>query len=152
MNILVFDTESDGFVEEATTAWCACTTDNRGRTRSYPTDKIPEFLSVLRGADLIVAHHLIGHDLPLLEKIHGYVHKGLVLDTLILSRLLNPDLIGGHSIEAWGERFGVPKPVHEDWSKYSPEMLHRCSVDTDINHRLLYHLMKEANLTEEDLK
>lgn len=31
------------------------------------------------------------------------------IDTLILSRLFNPDRFGGHSLESWGERTGEPK-------------------------------------------
>lgn len=150
MIITVFDTESDGFVDEATVVWCACTKRKDGVTQHAPS-RIEEFLDYLRESDLIVAHNLIGHDLPLLEKLYGYVHKGRVLDTLVLSRLLNPERVGRHSIGAWGERFSIPKPIHDDWSKYSPEMLHRCSEDTNINYRLLYHLMEEARLKEEDL-
>ena len=51
---------------------------------------------------------------------------------------------GPHSVEAWGVRFGVPKPAHEDWSQFSPEMLHRCTQDVEIQHRILQALMTEA--------
>jgi hypothetical protein len=73
-------------------------------------------------------------------------------DTLILSRLLSPDRKSPpgwkgkpapHSVEAWGMRFGRPKPGHEDWSKFSPEMLHRCTEDTLITEMILYELLKE---------
>jgi len=32
-----------------------------------------------------------------------------IVDTLILSRLFNPDRLGGHSLSAWGDRLGEPK-------------------------------------------
>ena len=36
----------------------------------------------------------------------------------------------------------MPKPVHEDWSKLSAEMLYRCTEDVRINTLLLNHLQK----------
>ena len=39
--------------------------------------------------------------------------------------------------------FGVPKPKHEDWSKFSPEMLHRCREDVKINVLVYEALLKE---------
>ena len=68
-------------------------------------------------------------------------------DTFILSSLFNPDrpkppgCSGSHGLEAWGVRFGVPKPKHEDWTNFSEDMLHRCREDVKINvltYRYLY--------------
>ena len=109
------------------------------------------FIDAIMASDIIVAHNALCHDLPLLEKLYGYKHEGRVLDTLVLSRLLQPERVGRHSLEAWGERFGIPKPVHEDWSTFTPEMMYRCEQDVEINYRLLYHLLNEAELTEEEL-
>ena len=148
---LVFDTESDGLLDEATTVWCAAGMDNTGREYSFEPYDIYRFPQFLASFDLIVCHNLIGHDLPLLKKIYGYEHKGKVLDTLVLSRLLQPERVGRHSIEAWGERFGIPKPVHEDWSKFSAEMMHRCKQDVLINDKVLTTLALEADMDIEEL-
>lgn len=56
-----------------------------------------------------------------------------IIDSLVLSYLYNPYLPDGHSLEAYGNRFSVPKIGHEDWSHYSPEMLERCRRDVRIN-------------------
>jgi len=151
MIITVFDTESNGLLEEADTVHCAVTKDNRGILHKYNPDEIHKFIDTLKDSDVIVCHNLIDHDLPLLEKLYGYRHEGKVLDTLVLSRLLQPERVGRHGLEAWGERFGVPKPKHEDWSVYTPEMLYRCEQDVEINYKTLYYLLKEAEMQEEDL-
>lgn len=70
-------------------------------------------------------------------------HPVRFVDTFHLSMWLNPDRIGGHSGEAWGERVGVPKPKHEDWSMYSEEMLHRCRRDTDCTELTYLKLLEE---------
>ena len=81
----------------------------------------------------------------LIKKLYPEFHtKALRTDTMLLSQLLQPDRAGGHSLEAAGERDGRSKPEHEDWSRFSPEMLHRCSEDVEINHLLYNELQEEA--------
>ena len=153
MDIKIFDTESNGFLDVATEVHCAVIRD-RGGVHRYPPNDVGIFIDALAngGSDtIIVCHNLIEHDLPLLEKIHGYKHRGKVLDTLVMSRLLNPERMGGHGLEAWGERLGRAKPDHEQWDHYSPEMLFRCTEDVEINYLTYQYLMKEAGLDEEDL-
>ena len=152
MNWLVFDLEANGLLEEATHAHVACWTNHRGQS-DYTTD-VQDFCNILSCANdqsIIIAHNCIDYDLPLLKKLYGYEHKGHVLDTVVLSRLLNPERVGRHSLDAWGERLGVAKPKHEDWSTYSPEMLHRCQQDVEINVRVLHALLKEADMTLEEM-
>ena len=153
MNVLVFDTESDGLLDEATRIWCAVTKMD-GEVTRYTPDTVGVFITALSNLSsdtIICCHNLIEHDLPLMEKIYGYRHEGKVLDTLVMSRLLQPERVGRHGLGAWGERFGRSKPAHEDWSLYSPEMLHRCTEDVEINHMVYTYLMKEAEMDEEDL-
>lgn len=153
MKVLLFDTESDGLLDEATRIHCAVTKMDGVLTR-YTPDDVSGFVSTLSNLSddtIVCCHNLIEHDLPLMEKLYGYKHKGLVLDTLVMSRLLQPERVGRHGLGAWGERFGRPKPVHEDWSRYTKEMLHRCTEDVEINHLTYLHLMKEAEMDEEEL-
>ena len=152
-NILTYDTESDGLLDTATRIWCAVTKDNNGVTK-YGPDDIGDFILTLGNVSsdtILIAHNQVEHDLPLLEKIHGYTHRGRVLDTLVMSRLLNPERSGRHGLDAWGERLGRQKPSHEDWTTFSPAMLHRCHEDVEINYLVYLELMKEAQLSEEDL-
>lgn len=56
-------------------------------------------------------------------------------------------LIGPHSLAAWGYKVGKLKPSHSDWMNYSPEMLHRCVEDTEINFKVLFAMLKEADIS-----
>ncbi|MCP8305395.1 MAG: hypothetical protein H3Z50_08040, partial [archaeon] len=90
-------------------------------------------------------HNGLGYDVPLIKKVENIVlPTDKIIDTMILSKMFFPD-IGGHakphSIEAWGQRFGIPKPEHEDWSQFSPEMLHRNKEDVRITTMLFHHLV-----------
>jgi DNA polymerase I-like protein with 3'-5' exonuclease and polymerase domains len=150
---LVFDHESDGFLDEASQLWCIVLKDpDTGERYKFGPREVEQGLRMLARADEVIGHNIIEHDLPLASKLYPWFEpQGKVTDTLVLSRLLFTDLsdtdmrraavreagmTGRHSLEAWGLRFGVPKVVHEDWTKFSPEMLERCSVDVDITERL----------------
>ena len=52
------------------------------------------------------------------------------VDTLVLSKLLRQDRLGGHSVEAWGRTLGVPKIDFHDFENYSEEMVTYCKGDT----------------------
>ena len=153
MNVTVYDTEANGFYEEATTIWCGCVSDLQGdRKREYGPNGIYYFMEHLRNSDIIVCHNQYDFDIPLMEKLYGFKYEGIAVDTLVMSRLLRPPQLGGrYGLEEYGKLFGVPKPVHEDWTQFSEEMLHRCSQDVEINRRALLYLMKHGNISIEDL-
>lgn len=98
----------------------------------------------------VVMHNYFQHDKPLLRKFYKWWSPAGEGDTFILSQLYNPDRQipqgskGAHGLDAWGNRFGVPKPKHEDWTQFSPEMLHRVIEDVKINVLTWYELEKEA--------
>ena len=99
----------------------------------------------LENADELIGHNIIDFDLRLIKKLNpSFCPSGKIIDTMILSQLLNPDRVGGHGLAAFGELLGHKKPEHEDWSKFSPEMLHRCTEDVHINHKVYDLLMEEA--------
>jgi hypothetical protein len=105
----------------------------------------------------VIMHNGLGFDLVVLFRLWGIPfvvdpggndlwdgHPVRFTDTLHLSQFLNPDRLGGHSVEAWLERLGDEQKVqHEDWSVYTPEMLERCKSDTRGTERIYDALMKE---------
>lgn len=153
MNIWIGDLEANGLLDTATVIHCGVFKSvATGETIKYTPStvhKIPEFLKTV---EIIAMHNCIAYDLPLLEKLHGYKHKGQVLDTLVMSRLLNPERVGRHGLGAWGKRLGRGKPDHEDWENFTPEMLYRCSEDVEITELVYKELMKEAEIDEEELR
>lgn len=57
-----------------------------------------------------------------------------------MSRLVDPNRPGGHSLGNWGEWLGVPKGDFNDWDEYSHTMLEYCIQDTKITLALFVHL------------
>lgn len=156
MIVTVFDSESNGFLDVADKLWCLATVDRDtpDSTKLFTPNRVVEGLAVLHQADVLVGHNIIKHDLPLFLKLHGWKPKShqVIVDTLVLSRMLNPKRPmpqgytgkATHSIEAWGHRVGLAKPDHTDWTQYSDAMGERCRYDTRINLRVLEELEREA--------
>jgi hypothetical protein len=176
---LVFDVEANGLLAEATKVWCLVTQDvATGKQTKYTFDNTPTTTSKQAARQRrenrnllciaidglydttteIIGHNIIDYDLPLLEKLLDWKpnERITITDTLILSRLGNPDRLrptrmsedgvkaGPHSLAAWGYRVGVGKPGHEDWSVFSEAMLHRCSEDVRINTLIYPILLNEC--------
>jgi DNA polymerase-1 len=155
MKVGFFDLEANGFLNQATHVHCGVVKVHKSdEIRKFNPRQIYQLLEYLDTFDVLIAHNGIGYDFPLLRKLHHWQFKGKVVDTLIMSRLLNPNRIlpyhclnrtaGPHSLEAWGYRVGRGKPEHNDWENYTPEMLHRCTEDTEILALTYEELMNEA--------
>ncbi len=99
----------------------------------------------LDSCDSIIMHNGICFDAPVLKRNWNVTMKqNQMCDTLVLSRLLNPSLEGGHSLEAWGNRLGFPKGDFKDWDAgYSKEMEEYCVQDTLVTEKLYKHLTAE---------
>ena len=156
----VVDIEANGLLYDATEIHCMVirTVDVRGTYvfSSSPMTGAPCDGSITHGVEYlrslvasgytIVGHNLLGYDFPLLKKL-GYWYPDVfkdakVLDTYIGVSLRHPEEKPG--LDHWGQMFGIPKPVHTDWSTLSVDMIHRCEQDTRINERLLVHLQSQG--------
>lgn len=155
--ILDIETNSD-----ASKIWCVF-------CRDLDTDIVSMFVkpdnlqSYLDSAVSLIAHNGIFFDFPVLKKVWNItVKKSQVVDTLVMSRLYDPSLEGGHSLEAWGERLGHYKaPYKQIWSWMTgtfldkdnanlpfdkpviPLLHHYCARDTLVTAHLYKHLEKE---------
>jgi DNA polymerase I-like protein with 3'-5' exonuclease and polymerase domains len=117
----------------------------------------------INNCDSIVTHNGIFFDFPVLKKVWGItVKKSQIVDTLVLSRLYNPSLEDGHSLEAWGNRLGHYKaPYKKIWSwmkgitltketenlpfnePIMPLLVWYCTQDTKVTAELYKHLTQE---------
>jgi len=99
----------------------------------------------LESCDLIIMHNGINFDCQVLKETWKVIPKlSQVCDTLVLSRLLNPSLEGGHSLDAWGQRLGFLKGDFCDWDAgWSQEMEDYCIQDTLVTQKLYEHLTYE---------
>ena len=101
--------------------------------------------------DLAGYTHLVGHNIIDFDMVQLKEHLGIDLsnhiihDTLIMSKLYNPQLEDGHSLRAWGERLGFAKGDHEDWTKLSPEMITYCEQDLDVTHKVYEFLLDKLS-------
>ena len=104
----------------------------------------------LASCDLIIMHNGINFDSQVLRESWKVTMKlSQVCDTLVISRLLNPSLEDGHSLEAWGNRLGFPKGDFCDWDAgWSQEMEDYCIQDTLVTAKLYQHLTQELKTNE----
>ena len=158
----VFDLETNGLREEVTTLHCNTIQDvGSQELRSYhDSDIVPveqgssqKGLQELSEASELIGHNIINYDLPVLDKLFNWNpdESVKITDTLVMSRLFNPDRRlphgftgkgGPHSLEAWGYRIGKFKPEHEDWTMFSSAMLRRNREDVGIN-TITFNLLQE---------
>ena len=87
---------------------------------------------------------VLDYDIGYLDQSDKLFGKDIkVTDTLVRSRLLNPDRKGGHSLGAWGKVLGDFKGDFHDFSKYSESMLEYCIQDTKVTSLIFDKLEKE---------
>ncbi|NOR58443.1 MAG: hypothetical protein GQ474_07970 [Sulfurimonas sp.] len=148
MSIASFDLESNGLLYEADRIHCLCIVDSEGGEYSYTGANIKKGLKKLWGYDTVVAHNGLTFDFPLITKLYGGEFKN-PKDTMIWSRMLEPDRLGGHSIEQYAKEYGMQKVGKDitDWSVLTDEMLDRCMNDARVGMKIYQAL--ENRITSE---
>ena len=130
-----------------------------------------QFPQLLAEADTLICHNQISYDLLAIKLYLGIDYtigetctlngrEVEIVDTLVMSKTLNPDRYLGHSIAAWGDRLGLAKidwrakaielglityssPKAAEFAVYHPEMLIYNERDVDVNEAVYYALMAE---------
>jgi hypothetical protein len=169
---LVFDLETNGFIRKGfDRIHCLVTRDlDTGEVHQYndqggACEPIVTGIKYLAEAELLAGHNIIGYDLEIIRELYPWWEdKGIELvDTLILSRLLFPHILGidykrrqkdmpmklygRHSLEAWGWRLDYHKgdyKDHADWEHWSEEMQDYCVRDVQVSTLLLDRLQNKA--------
>jgi DNA polymerase I len=140
---VVFDIETDGL--DATVIHVLVAKEV-GVEGNYVIRSPKAFAKFAEGVTEWIAHNGLGFDIPVIEKLWGYkIPLSKTIDTLVLSRLFDPQRKGGHSLKVWGERLGDFKDEFSDWSAYSEEMKEYCKQDVHVTELLYEHLMKEGS-------
>jgi DNA polymerase I-like protein with 3'-5' exonuclease and polymerase domains len=174
--MLIFDGETNGFLENVTKAHCLNmidrTTGERLRftdhkhysdgTPTQPHGSIKDALVLLERAPVIAGQNIIKYDVPVFDKLQGFKPAGKLVDTLVASRIIWPNLmdldfaalragklpqefqkkglIGMHSLKAWGYRLGLhkgdfdPKDFGHTWETvpFLKEMDDYCMQDCEV--------------------
>lgn len=161
-SVVLMDLEADGLLREATQLHCVGwkTREDEHIRLMHPygyghrgihlydsriqEERIEWLLEQWDKQDFIVAHNAVGFDIPLLKKLYGWTPKAKVVDTLVLSNMLYPDILGGHGLEAWGNRLGMPKiDYNGGWEQYTSVMGSYCQGDVRVLQRLLGVLVRK---------
>ena len=138
MRVLVLDIETNLAHDRI---WCCgCNYDEYTSvyTEAY---KVQELIDK---ADVVVGHNIIGFDGPVLSRVWGVkIPLSKVRDTLVMSRLWNPQLEGGHSLRNWGDRLGDYKDDFTDFNGgFTQQMADYCTQDVKLTVKLYKHLEK----------
>jgi DNA polymerase-1 len=148
--VLVGDIETDALYGYST-VHCAVFSDLEGNEHIFeqPSLRVASrnnMRELLHESSAVSGHNFIQFDIPALKTLLPKVFPstGQVIDTLVLSRLINQPRKGGHSLAAWGETFGVKKEHAdmEDFSRFTPELLERCRSDVKINVMVYRHFLR----------
>ena len=161
---VVFDIETNGvdfsefFLPQVKEVFCIVTKDlDTGKiSQYYDTDGLRElgtaslqqginFLNSLGPNDELIGHNIIQFDLPVLRKLHNLRTNARIHDTLVASRTLYPDRVGGHSLGGWGERLGFDKSDFSDFTHFSLDMLEYCRRDVELTARVYDVLHQETS-------
>ena len=142
-----FDIETDGL--NATKVHCICAMLDNDEPTVYnfiggEANGLFRKWLASENVDTLVGHNIIGFDIPVLRRITGMDWSFNLRDTLVLSRLHNPSLDGGHSLRSWGVRLGNYKDDYQGgWEQYSHEMLEYCKQDVRVTKNLYQHLSNQ---------
>tara|TARA_R110002020_G_scaffold167017_3_gene355231 strand:- start:23384 stop:25153 length:1770 start_codon:yes stop_codon:yes gene_type:complete len=141
---LVFDIETDDV--KATKIWCICCIDiDTNQEYSFTPDNLEAGYELLKSADKLIGHNIIGFDVPVIEQLVGVsLWDKKLVDTLVLSRLFNPVREGNHGLEKWGYDLGSPKIDFSEYGTYSAEMLKYCMQDVRLNAKVFTALKAES--------
>lgn len=131
--------------------WCVVTKDlDTNEVRVWKEAK--DLSEYIKAANLIVAHNGIAFDFYLLNKLwQCQITLKKVEDTLVLSRLLNPSLEGGHSLANLGNILGINKSEFTDFDlaeQSIDDMIAYCVQDVEVLHRIYNYLKSELKRQE----
>jgi DNA polymerase I-like protein with 3'-5' exonuclease and polymerase domains len=127
--------------------WCCVTKKGDEVIVWTEARKLNEYLS---RDDTLVMHNGISFDAPILNRLWSTkIRLSQCRDTLIMSRLMNPNRENGHSLAAWGNNLGYPKIEFSDYDGgLSDEMVEYCIRDVEVLERVYYALEDEKRVYE----
>lgn len=163
----VFDIETDGLYHNVSTIHCVTLCDlDSGQILVYndqgTREPVSAAVNLLDCAEWVIGHNVINYDIPVIKKLYPFFNvEGRALDTLLLSRLKYPNLLGKdsavkpkgmppklygrHSLEAWGYRLGIQKDDFgktTDWKEWSQEMEDYNQQDVHVTVSLWHRFQK----------
>lgn len=147
-DVAISDIEGNGLLYELTRFHCGVVLNPFTLVeRVYVPSESTQYLADLDAHGVVVGHNFRGYDLLALDKLFDYRYAGFCFDTLVLSRLLNPEQ-KFHSLEHYGRRFKFLKGDYKiefkkrlgpdyiegmEWWDFNQPMLDYCVQDVRLN-------------------
>ena len=153
MRVAIFDCESNGFLDRVTNIWCIWVQDPISKKSiGYRPDEIGKAVRFLETFDVLIGHNIIEFDVPLIKKFYPSFRCPALFDTLILSRMIDPDRFA-HSLKSYGKQLDNLKGDYgeqkEAWDKFTEEMFLYCEQDVALNRDVYFKLCEEAGFDPE---
>jgi len=146
---LVFDIETDGFLEDMTKCHVLVCQDVVSK-KLYTFTDIQNGLNFMKNADALIGHNIIGFDLMALDKLYGWKpsSKTVLIDTWIMSQTLQFNRQHKHGLAGWGSYLGFKKMDNSEWAAdgfktYDPRMIDYCIQDVKLNTKVYEVLLAE---------
>lgn len=140
---VVIDIECNSLVKP-TQIWCiVCKDIDTGvihvyRNLTSEDSAKREFIAFAKDCTLFVGHNILGYDYPVMQDLLGLTlddPSSVCLDTLVLSKLIDYPR-QGHSIENYGQEFGLEKIKFNNFKEWSQELEDYCVRDVEICHKI----------------
>lgn len=133
--LVVCDAEFNGL--DPSKVWViVCKNPSTKEVWTFEGHQLEEFAEFAKGITCWVGHYFIKYDAPNLSRlVPGLtIDPHTVLDTCVVSKVLNFGIEGGHSVEAWGLRLRLPvqKVQVSQWDQWDPIFIERCRADVEI--------------------
>ena len=136
-------------------------TEEDNKCVTFSGDSIKSGIDFLIKHDVVVGHNIISFDIPAIKKLYPDTKFPKVYDTLVMASAIWSDirttdlrkpefpreLIGRHSLKAWGHRLGVSKGDYgdtTDWTTCTKEMIEYCEIDVAVTFALYKHLISSS--------
>lgn len=174
--MLVFDLETNGFLEDLTTIHCLVIKDTfTGHVERYRGGMVEIGVSELMAMTLqhgvcIAGHNVIKYDIPAIQKLFPWFQPDMryVVDTMTMTRLLWPDLkdqdrklikmgrmpsaakFRPHALETWGYRLKLLKDEYSGDPDYVAAVMAEGVSEQDAKKEAHTHRWDEWNQTMED--
>jgi len=154
MKICVLDIEGTGLAEivldskgnpktEVDRVLCAATKIPDQEPILWLEHQMKDLVEYLKQFAVIVGHNIFGYDFPVMRRLHGMARPKCIVDTLVISKLMYPDInnhpLGDNSLESWGKHLKFPKMEYtQGWESYNDTMGTYCKQDTRLGEAIYY--------------
>lgn len=153
MRLAVFDCEANGFLDSVTDIWCIWIQDPISRKSvGYRLNEIDKAVRFLETFDVLIGHNVIEYDIQLIKKFYPNFKCPALFDTLILSRMVDPDRFN-HGLKSYGKQLDNEKGDYgeqkEAWDAFTEEMFSYCENDVLLNVDVYHRLCEQADFDPE---